>query len=751
MSGPMLSAVPKRRVQRFAGLWCVLWVGVGGCGDTEAPPQSGQNGSRESASQSRPKVTGLHAARGEDPSEARTSLISGSVESVAGAAVAGAEVLLWSADGQQLRTDVDAAGRFSVGPFEPGEVVPMQARAAGIGFSKVERVPAPSSGIVLVLQRGGVLRGSVASEAGSPVAAFDVRAEYASGWEEDAIERRFQGGAYVLGPVDAEWVELVFTAEGYLERRFRWGTIAKGEFTDLPETVLSASRQQAGTVVDALSQRPLVGALVRTDVAAVRSDQEGRFSVALGEAGTLQVSAAGHASESVASVGRAEPLVIGLARGGAIRGLLTAGGMHVAGSVSLFRVDPPGPPLEVVEADGTGVVSFAFDNILAGHHRLVARAVGYAGKTVDVLVKDREEEWLEIDVLDGDVGSIRGYVTGLHGGESAAIMLVRGERADDALSGVGIQPSTTDRSAHRQAHVHDDSSYLFTEVAADRYRLVLQTNRGRQVTKSVRIGLEKDLQVDFVLGNNSISGTVRRNGVVWDACRCIVRARPTAGSGATAVSDVLADGEYRINGLDTACYSVDLMEFADEKQAPSLVVHEMGEVNVDGSTFFDVDVASFMLAGRVEAGDRSLAEAVVAIASAAEANAARYTTFSALDGTFSFSGMKPGRYSIWAHKSGYELRQSEVGFPVPVARNLRLHLATDMNHPVRIVSNEPVTQVGLLVPPGIRLRIDLGTDGVGFVPSSLLGKDLTFGRSGHTPLTVPRWGGEPLALEFERR
>ena len=142
-----------RRVSRLASL---LVVAATGCGET------GLDSAGETRTADR-RHNGVATADG--------AFVTGVVVDESGGPVSGAEVhVRWVDSGEEMW---HAAGpntsQFTLGPFRAGEPLSMQARLPEVGFSEVKEVAATASDVTMVVRRGGVLRGRVLDEEGTPL------------------------------------------------------------------------------------------------------------------------------------------------------------------------------------------------------------------------------------------------------------------------------------------------------------------------------------------------------------------------------------------------------------------------------------------------------------------------------------------------------------------------------------------------------------------------------------------------------
>jgi len=565
----------------------------------------------------------------------------------------------------------------------------MQARLREVGFSEVKEVAAPASDVTLVVRRGGVLRGRVLDEEGHPVAAFDATATYNAGRDRRVLRSSHTGGRYALAPIDADSVQLSFRAEHYEGRLLTCSTIPRGRHTDLPDVVLADMPVQSvtGRVLDAVPGDGVPGATVVPGTSPSSGDEPtytdaaGTFAVALVDA-HLYVQAEGYAPQTVAVAAGTDALVVRLTPGGAVRGVLLAEGAPATGSVALFG--PAGRPIAHARLDQSAAGAFTFEQ-LHGDYAVVGFVPGYFTRVVDVHVADGQTVDIRIDVVGEEDGRMHGSVAGLLGDETAFVTLVslrQGDRQDS---------STLNRHASRvryehgirvqtQVPVSSDSRFAVAAVPPGTYHVGLSTSHGRKVGQQATVGAGGNVEVNFRLDSvvAVLTGTVRKENGVADPCDCLVlvgrKDDPHTSRRGSAVSDA---GAYRIEGLGTGVYVVDVEERISDAQAP--VTHGAGEVEVnDVSIVFDIVIpASARLVGVVQSWGVPVEGAGVELSRTGRPHKIEYLTRSAFDGSFALGGLEPAEYLLRVQKQGYRPFESGADLRTSLAERVAIELVVE--------------------------------------------------------------------------
>ena len=154
-----------------------------------------------------------------------------------------------------------------------------------------------------------------------------------------------------------------------------------------------------GRVLDAASGDGVPGATVVPGTSPwfgeepTYTDAAGDFAMALVGA-HLYVQAEGYAPQTVVVAAGTDALVVRLTRGGAVRGVLLAGGAPANGDVTLFG--PVGRPIPHARLDQSAAGAFTFEQ-LHGDYAVAGIVPGYFTRIVDVHVADGQTVDIRID------------------------------------------------------------------------------------------------------------------------------------------------------------------------------------------------------------------------------------------------------------------------------------------------------------------------------------------------------------------
>ena len=268
--------------------------------------------------------------------------VAGRVFDSDGAPVAGAQVRAharWTELNVEVLTSAD--GAYRLGPFERGQDIRLFARASGFGSSRFADATAPREGLALRLTRHRIRGRVVEADTGAPVTRFELMTfvNFYEAHRRHTVDS--EDGAFEI-PVDAQAHSVFAHAEGRFPRMSLLVFNSDGSEYDLGELALDRARAVKGTVVDARTDAPVVGArvflgtddmppLARREILVVRravgphdveTDEGGNFSLARVPARDtrITVSADGYFRTSVDVPSNAASLDIELARAGIIAG-----------------------------------------------------------------------------------------------------------------------------------------------------------------------------------------------------------------------------------------------------------------------------------------------------------------------------------------------------------------------------------------------------------------------------------------------
>jgi hypothetical protein len=355
--------------------------------------------------------------------------ISGVVVDTAGGAVSGAQVAasrkpepmeeLFGGETESASTETADDGSFRLRGLEEGSFR-LFAGAPGYQEDEPVTVEAGAADVVLVLERGGAIAGTVVGENGKAIVGYHVLAETDRSYRRrrrdspSSIDGRFQLGE--LGPGE---YSITVMAEGRKPERLSRIPVKAGETTEVGTVVLRSGGRIRGTVSNP-EGAPVAGASVALASSflgtSTTSDARGAFVLAGLEEGvvTLRVSHPEYADAVVRDLelrSEREPVEVKveLGRGGAIEGLVRdRDGSPVPGRSVRLERRFGGDETATTGPDGT----FRWERLPPGLHRI---ALLSADPNVAVRVQERQ-----VDVEEGETTRVvfdsrrivvSGYVT----------------------------------------------------------------------------------------------------------------------------------------------------------------------------------------------------------------------------------------------------------------------------------------------------------------------------------------------------
>ena len=406
--------------------------------------------------------------------------VTGQVFDSDGAPVAGAQV---RAHLPGTKTNVDALtsadGAYRLGPFERGQNIELFARASGLGSSWFVNATAPREGLALRLTRHRIRGRVVEADTGAPVTRFELMTfvNFYEAHRRHTVDS--EDGAFEI-PVDAQAHSVFAHAEGRFPRMSLLVFNSDGSEYDLGELALDRARTVKGTVVDARTDAPVVGArvflgtddtppLARREIVIVRraigphdveTDEGGNFSLARVPARDtrITVSADGYFRTSVDVPSDAASLDIELTKAGII-----------AGSFALpDGSTPPGDPrIEPVGEDffvpiHWGLGRFGTDPVPDGEYLVgMDTGAGVVESRTVVIEGGRSVEDVHL-IVQPHEGRLAGRIAGLlpkqttfvtvrdrKGRESHQRSLPNGEYVLRGVPDVAIVTATTDTATSR--------------------------------------------------------------------------------------------------------------------------------------------------------------------------------------------------------------------------------------------------------------------------------------------------------------
>ena len=472
--------------------------------------------------------------------------VTGRVFDSDGAPVAGAQV--------RAKLDVEALtgadGAYRLGPFERGEEVWLSARAPGLGSSRRVDVTAPREGLALRLARHLVRGRVVEADTATPVTRFQLTT-FINDYEahrRHAVEN--EDGVFEI-PVDANVHYVLLQSEGRFPQRSPLVTNSDGGEYDLGELALDRERAVKGSVVDARTGAPVVGAwiflhaedlppraregLILIRKSNVSTDEDGNFSLARVPARDtrIDVSADGYFKASVAVSPNAASLDIELAKAGVIAGSFAL--PDGSAPPGYPWIEPAGDDFFVHKHWGDG--RFGSEPVPDGEYLVgVETGAGAVESRKVVIEGGRSVEDVHL-VVQPHEGRLSGRITGLppkqtafvtvrdrKGRESHSLHLPNGEYALRGVPDFAIVTATTAAAASR-------------------------------LTRKVRLDDQGEAREDLDFSARSrLEGVVRAGGRPVGRVRVIVtpedRSQPTASVTTTEtgqyVASGLADGRHTV-------------------------------------------------------------------------------------------------------------------------------------------------------------------------------------------------------------
>ncbi|HEX9982252.1 MAG TPA: carboxypeptidase regulatory-like domain-containing protein [Thermoanaerobaculia bacterium] len=329
------------------------------------------------------------------------------VRSADGAPIASAGVGLSQRDGDTVVVSAegrtDANGMIALGGLRHD--LPLYLSCSASGFARrEERLDAPPSTHLCVLERLGSIRGRVTDSAGVPLTTAVISLTSA-GRRSDSAE----DGTFVMRDVRPGAEELRITAPGYGVTS-RSLSVEPGE-QDLGTIVVRDGDAIRGRVVDAETQQAIEGASVAIDQppggSTGRTDDAGRFVVAgdLDQGTRLEVSAAGYATRFVTvarGLAAEEGLLVPLTRPGMLEVTVwdeTTDAPCSGCTVIAFATDATASEM----TDGSGIAHFASlapgeYQVLREYVRAGARGVHVSGGSSSQFVSIRPRELTRVEL-----------------------------------------------------------------------------------------------------------------------------------------------------------------------------------------------------------------------------------------------------------------------------------------------------------------------------------------------------------------
>ena len=446
---------------------------------------------------------------------------------------------------------------------------------------------------------------------------------------------------------------------------------------------------------------------------------------------TLDIYAKDHAGRELDVMVREQtpPVEISLSAGGAVSGYLTAADhiTRITGSTRLFSLEQPFGRISRTGDEG----EFSFEHLPPGKYQLIGRSESGSAARELVLEGNQRIEGIALALQTGR--SIQGVVNGLNPEDLKRLSIsLRRQDGDSA-------------KPHADVRLDERGAYVVRGVQPGRVQIIADVSMRRKLTKSVEVPPDSDVTVnlDFLPGAR-LSGRVTRGGQplsnVWMEPSAIVMQSLYVYGTMTS-----KDGTYAIEELPSSEY---VLFIGDYMSKP---------VQVSGDTVFDVDVPELQLAGRVleEGSDVPIVGVDVELWPTEPTSGQRRLHERSNDfGRFDLAGLERGEYLLTAYKRGYEMFRYRISYDAPVF-DMIVRLRQEPGVEIRVreaVSGTPVDRVSVVEVIGGRngsqLVVPLNAEGVGYIPTALVGNRLSFSAFGYATL-VRDWNGESLNLHLE--
>jgi Carboxypeptidase regulatory-like domain len=440
-----------------------------------------------------------------------------------------------------------------------------------------------------------------------------------------------------------------------------------------------------GLVTDTRTGEPVVGAEVSlqgSERLESRTDESGRYRIAglASDRAKVYVGAPGYLRtwvDAVPGVDGAEAVCdIELDPGARIHGrVFGPTGEPVAGARILHDEGVIRSKKRATATSGDDG-TFLLEGVPAGWRTLTARAEGLASAVVDGLAVSAGSEVSEVEIHLAPGGAISGKLID-EAGEPVAGASVR-------ISAAG--PGGEDLARSGLVEPAEDGSFRARHLRPGIYRVrVVATDHQAESRDAVVVveGMET-AGVDFVLrGGASIAGKVLTlKGVPIAGAKLHAWPRQGVRTGAWRAVDVisLADGSFRLTGLEAGAYQVNVSKVGFTGRGPDSV-----PVGTDGLEIRLQQQAT--LVGTVIVGSDGapapVAKVRVHAAGETDDRITRSVSVASPDGEFSVRGLEPGRYELEA--------STEAGL-----RSLRV--------PVSISGGETPEPVTLTLRPAASIR-----------------------------------------------
>jgi hypothetical protein len=574
-------------------------------------------------------------------------------------------------DGSFLLEGLTAGEAYEITPFSENGPGP---RKSG--------VVAPAEVEIVVAGRGRIRGTVVDADSGKPVPDFEVGYE-ASGM--GGMRMRFRmadgrsspgdpaavhadDGAFVIDDVPAGKWDVQASAGGYQKGRSAGVTVDEGGTAEGVEVRLVRGSSIAGRVIEDRSGKPVIDAAVRAEPASggmgmprmigldddgsATTDAEGRFRLEGLSPGSYTLTASHpewtEETERVELKEQPSTVEIRLGRGGAIGGVVLAGGRGVAGAgVSLSAAGQSRGPFGGGDrnaiTDDAG--RFRFDTLTAGRYTLVASLRTQSSAPAEAVLQGDASQEVTLVLAEG--ATIHGTVSGL---------------AESARGNVMVSASGPEEY-FANTRTGGDGSFELTGVPKG--SISLRANAGdfasgtRSATAQVVIAEgQTEAAADIVFETGfRVDGQVTRGGrAVTDA---MVTAVPEGGGGRMSSARTDDAGSYAMEGLQEGTYT-----FMASSMGGGGAIRKTAKVT--GDMTVDLEAPPAKIAGQVVEADsgRPLGEAMVRVEQGGGPGGGGPFAMMAAEsdsaGRFALESMEPRSYRVSVTRASYQTETRDI-------------------------------------------------------------------------------------------
>ncbi len=608
-------------------------------------------------------------------------------------------------------------GSFTINDLPRGPVALMAAKPEEM-IREMRTVEAPESNLLIEVPAGGAIRGRLLDEGtGEPITDFQAGASPDRGDRQFRFGRERQpyhsdDGEFFIDNVPPGRTQIVFEAQGYVEKTVRGIEVVEGETVDSLEVEISRGVRVTGTVRDD-SGTTLAGVSVRIEdgeesffpamsmmPGQVTTDSAGEYIIPAAPAGetTIVFSKDGYVStrRSAELEGKEVRVDAKLSSGRSVSGTVVShSGAPVDGARVMAQSAAQTSRGSFAETDAAG--QFTLDGLADGRYTFMATHPDYVAATSeDVDISGNQPVRLVME----QGGTIVGRIIGADPSAYASIEVL----ARVGSSGVSRSP------------VSPDGTFRIETVPPGTAQIVARMGRmfdnRASETHTVEVAAGSQVSVDLeFLDGVEVSGLVSRNGEPLRSG--VIRFGARDGS-STASTTIDSNGRYTIGGLQRGTYDLFIIDF--QSSAP---YSERVEITASSQTV-DVDIRGGRILGRItdSASGQPIENATISVEpSETRQNwRSRLGATTAASGEFLIEGVPAGSYRLRVERSGY----------APASRDVYASEEGDQTVDVSLQPNE-----------GASLRVVDARDG----------RSLTADVSVYDAQNRPVWEGRPSPRE----